>query len=153
MPSACVLSACMPRDAGATCAPSCIGEACLAECPGGRTCDVLDGGRCLACGGTTRCAAASCTAATRCTFRVEGSSCTGLLDDGFAGAIATESDCRGIISGDAGVIGSWFELDVGEAVVNLPRLGGTCIAKDLFTGAPRTRFYCPFCSFVALGCD
>lgn len=150
---ACVLSECMPPDAGATCAASCIGESCLAECPGGRTCDVLDSGRCLSCAGSVRCAPASCMPELRCTFTVTGSTCAGLLDNGAQAWITTEADCRGLISTDAGALGSWYELDIGEAVVNIPRLGGTCIAMDLATGAPRTRFYCPVCSFIAFGCD
>lgn len=91
--------------------------------------------------------------AHRCSFGVAGSTCTGLLDDGAALSVETQADCRAVISSDAGVIGAWFDLDTGEAVLNIPRLGGYCIARDLFTGVPRTQVYCPFCSFVAMGCD
>lgn len=89
----------------------------------------------------------------RCTFVVQASTCTGLLDDGVRGSVDGQADCRQVMSTDAGVIGSWFDLDVGESVANIPRLGGYCIAQDQFTGLRRTRFYCPFCSFIAEGCD
>ncbi|MBL8951429.1 MAG: hypothetical protein JNK82_11660 [Myxococcaceae bacterium] len=153
MLQACPALDCPVPDSGIACAPSCIGGECVGECSGGRDCQVLDAGRCLSCAGETRCAEASCTPGPRCTFTVENSSCAGLVDDGFRGSIATEADCRGVISGDAGVLGTWYELDVGEAVANIPRLGGTCVAKDQFTGAQRTRFFCPFCAFTAFGCD
>lgn len=150
-----------PHDAGLTCpfatapdaGPSCIEGACVNECFGGRTCEVTDGGACLRCGTSLKCAPASCTAGPRCTFGVSGSSCTGLLDDGARYTVTTGADCRQTVSGDAGVIGSWFELDVGESVANIPRLGGYCTMQDLFTGVPRTQVFCPFCSFVAEGCD
>lgn len=133
--------------------PSCIADACVAECGGGRTCDVTDAGRCLACGGLTRCAEASCTPGPRCSFAVEGSGCTGLLEDGARVTVQRGADCVSTMSTDAGVIGTWVDLDVGEALLNLPRLGGACTGKDLFTGVPRTQVFCPFCSFVAEGCE
>ena len=134
-------------------APSCIDNACVLECGGGRTCDVTDAGHCLRCGSDVRCSPATCTAARRCRFTVEGSSCTGLVDDNTSWTIDVPTNCRGVISNDGGVLGTYVDLDVGEAVVNIPRLGGTCIAQDLFTGVPRTQFFCPFCSFIAEGCD
>jgi hypothetical protein len=92
-------------------------------------------------------------AGTRCTFVVERSSCIGLLDDGTEGAVEGQTDCRQVISIDAGLIGSWFVLDAGEGVANIPRLGGYCVGRNLFTGLARTRFFCPYCSFVTLGCE
>lgn len=154
LPGTCVPSQCAVVDAGAGCLPSCIAESCVTECPGTRSCEVLDAGRCLACAGAeVRCAPGSCPPRTHCTFTIEQSSCTGLLDDGVRGSVEVLADCRHVMTTDAGVLGAWFELDTGEAIANVPRLGGYCIARDLFTGAPRTKFYCPFCSFVTLGCD
>jgi hypothetical protein len=134
--------------------PSCIDGACVTECNGGRTCTVEDGGRCLDCGGAVECAMASCTPATGCTFTVSGSGCTGLLDEGSVWTSSVQADCRNVISNDAGaILGSWFDLPDGAKIGQFPRLGGSCTGHDLFTNLPRTQFYCPYCSFVAEGCQ
>jgi hypothetical protein len=160
--SGCQPATCPPGDGGfcaftndgGTPTPSCIDDTCVTECAGGRTCTVVDGGRCLDCGGAVECAMASCTPATRCTFMVAGSGCTGLLDQGSTWTANLQADCRTVISNDAGaILGSWFDLPDGAKIGQFPRLGGSCTGHDLFTNLPRTQFYCPYCSFIAEGCE
>jgi hypothetical protein len=78
----------------------------------------------------------------------------GLLDDGSTWQWTRGADCRVVVSNDAGtILGSWYELGGGALVGTFPRLGGSCTGHDLFTNVPRLQLYCPFCTFVAEGCQ
>jgi hypothetical protein len=158
----CRVNACPPGDGG-FCAylndggrqtPSCIEDTCLTECGGGRACAVEDAGRCLSCGGSKQCAPDTCVPSQPCTFIARAAGCVGLLDDGSSWQMTQGADCRVVVSNDAGVIlGSWFNLGDGAMVGTIPRLGGACTGHDLFTNLGRLQLYCPYCSFVAEGCE
>lgn len=151
-----------PADAGVVCVfrapdagllPSCIADTCVNECGASRTCDVTDAGHCLRCGSSVKCSEASCMTRRRCGFQVDNSTCINLLDDMTVWSVDQAATCRSVISNDGGVLGTWVDLDVGEALLNIPRLGGYCTAHDLFTGVPRMQVFCPFCTFLVVGCD
>lgn len=151
-----------PQDAGVVCpfrapdaglSPSCIADTCVNECGDSRTCDVTDGGHCLRCGSSVKCSEGACMERRRCGFMVDNSTCINLLEDGTVWSVDQPASCRSVISNDGGVLGTWVDLDVGEALLNIPRLGGYCTAQDLFTGVPRMQVFCPFCTFLVVGCD
>lgn len=125
---------------------SCIENRCLWECNGGRVCDITqtpDGG-CLTCAATgTSCRDRFCVANTRMAT-IESSSC-GLV--GFV-TISGGAGCRYSAGGDAGVVGTFEELQGGEFLGEFPSLGGTCTGAMLPTGAERWVFNCPGCQLV-----
>jgi hypothetical protein len=143
-----------PYDAGSP-LPSCIAGTCVNECGGGRHCEVTDGGRCLDCGALgAACAMDACQPKTLCTFTARAAQCVGLIDDGSQWTVTQGADCRQTVANNAGVIlGSWFDLGGGAFVAQVPRLGGSCTGQDLFTNVPRMQVYCPYCTFVAEGCE
>jgi len=159
----CAVASCPPADGG-VCVypydagsprPSCIADACLNECGGGRSCEVTDGGRCLSCGAEgVACAMSACQPKTLCTFTARAAQCVGLLDDGSQWTVTLGADCRQTVANDAGVVlGSWFDVGAGAFVAQVPRLGGYCTGQDLFTNVPRMQVFCPYCTFVAEGCE
>ena len=125
---------------------SCIDNRCLWECNGGRVCDITqtpDGG-CLTCAtGGTQCRGRFCANNTRLA-EVESSTC------GLSGAVTITggAGCRYQASGDAGVVGSFEELQGGEFLADFPSLGGTCTGSGLPTGLERWVFNCPGCQLV-----
>ncbi len=139
---------------GATTAPSCVHQQCVEECPGSRRCDPTstDAGVCLACGGQPF----DCP--TRCGISQPGTVTLGDIHclSGFdAGVFAGQTGWQSTTSCEypLGSLGTMTHLASGNSLAEFPALGGTCIGRNLFTGVPRTQWYCPACTFVMEGWD
>jgi hypothetical protein len=134
---------------------TCLERRCIAECTGSRSCTVEDGGTCLRCStpASLKCAPTSCTPLPNfCAFSLQGCADAGM--NGTSWRVSRDSNCRMTVAGDGGaLLGTWYDLDPGEAVAFFPALGGWCTGTDLFTGVPRMQWACPACTFVEMGCD
>lgn len=147
-------SDCAPIDGGVPfcggLAMSCIDGKCVAECEteAPRVCTRSD--RCLSCdGGTPTCALCR---AMGCQFAIEVVS--GTCPPSFRPGADVLGRCNGQIRIDGGLVGTWVgDLDDQASIIDIPSLGGTCVGRDLFTGARRTLVSCPVCTFIAFGCD
>jgi hypothetical protein len=61
--------------------------------------------------------------------------------------------CTGNLTLQGGSVGIWRGGDGDQVVVlEIPSLGGACVARGIATGLPRVFVSCPACSFVASGC-
>lgn len=136
--------------------PACVNGRCLVECgapDAGRTCTHAAGQDCLTCDGQRECA--QCRA-FRCEFfpQPQGGSCPPPFDDflGFQ-VLPFSGRCGAGITRDGGLEGVWYGTLTQGMLIEIPALGGTCLASPLFTQLPRAVISCPACTFVAEGCD
>lgn len=154
VPSECSALANPPPFCGRV-AASCLNERCVYECPNqvSRACRARSG--CLECGPD----GGSCTTcdAPTCSFSITwNSKCPGLVfRDGARFEVKPPTGaCRADLRIDGGVVGAWLGgVGAGSALLEIPSLGGACLAHSLGTGLPRSFVSCPGCSFVAVGCE
>lgn len=61
--------------------------------------------------------------------------------------------CGAGILGDGGLEGVWYGSLRQGSLIEIPSLGGTCLASGLGTQVPRAIISCPACTFMAEGCE
>lgn len=135
---------------------ACVNHHCLVECgepDAGRTCTHDAGTECLTCDGVNACV--TCNSFT-CRFDPQPlvGTCPAPFDDYMAFFVDPFSGrCGAAISRDGGLMGVWYGAFGGTSLVEIPVLGGTCLASPLATQIPRAIVSCPACTFVAEGCE
>lgn len=131
---------------------SCIAGRCLDECRGPRICSVDEAAACLDCGGgDRRCASASCQT-SKCSLRVEQSSCAAF--ENVTGAGIVDGKCRtAFTAADGRALGHGWRIGATDYLGFFAAAGGWCVGRNLVTGAPRVEWWCPSCRFVEVGCE
>lgn len=135
---------------------ACVNHHCLIECgapDAGRTCTHDAGTECLTCDGANECV--TCRSFT-CRFDPQPlvGTCPAPFDDYMAFFVDPFSGrCGAAISRDGGLMGVWYGALSEGSLVEIPALGGTCLASPLATQIPRAVISCPACTFVAEGCE
>lgn len=142
----------------------CLDGRCVWDCNGGLTCNrpTTDLG-CAECQGARsclQCGLPQCLSPGEVVIGVQRpqGTCPAPFTEGAAFVLSPQrapKACAVLIDRDGGqVVGEWYgELDGGRRLLSIPALGGTCVASNLFTGAPRMRVSCPSCTFLSMGCE
>lgn len=135
---------------------ACVNGHCLIECgepDAGRTCVHSTGEACITCDGQQECAACR---AFRCRFDPQPlvGTCPPPFDDFQAFFVEPFSGrCGAAITRDGGLEGVWYGALSQGSLIEIPSLGGTCLASGLATQIPRAVVSCPACTFIAEGCE
>lgn len=136
--------------------PACVNHRCLIECgapDAGRTCTHDAGSECLTCDGVAECV--TCRSFT-CRFDPQPvvGSCPPPFDDFQAFFVDPFSGrCGAAITRDGGLWGVWYGALREGQLLEIPALGGTCLASGLATQIPRAVISCPACTFISEGCE
>jgi hypothetical protein len=137
---------------------ACLDRKCVAQCGflADLTCAVDPLQHCLQCPPSASCIPIDCGGGFPFTYTVAEVRCAGVAPVAVGDLVreAPDGGCAidFLLSTDGGEVpfGTMYLQDGRTLTVDVPMLGGTCLALELPTNAPRLIFECPLCQ-VALG--